>query len=125
MTLFLFKAIGLHFLIIGLSVVLNKKVYKKLIKELAKEPSLLNFIFGFITLIVGILMVLAHNTWSSFPEILVSLYAWIALIKGTTLLVFPTLYKKAIRKMDRDSVLNFVGLVYLALGLYVTYTAFS
>lgn len=125
MTIFLFKSIGLYFLIIGLSILLNKKTYKKLVKELSKDPGLLNFVFGFITLIIGILMVVAHNQWDNFPQILVSLYGWIALIKGATLLIFPNIYKKLVKKLDSDLYLSFTGFLYLALSLLVAYIVFS
>ncbi|MBT6843213.1 MAG: hypothetical protein HOA17_05380 [Candidatus Melainabacteria bacterium] len=125
MTLYLFKVIGLYFLIIGLSVLINPKIYKQLIKELSGPSSLLKFVFGFIALVIGILMVTAHNSWNNFAEILVSLYGWISLIKGATLLTMPEIYRKLISKLHNDQYLNYTGIFYLVLGLYITYSSFA
>ena len=70
-------------------------------------------------------MVTAHNAWSTFPEILVSLYGWIALVKGAMLLTFPDMHRQFIKKVNNDEFLNFTGLFYVLLGAYVLYTAFA
>jgi len=124
MTLFLFKAIGLYFVIVGISVLANKKAYLKLTKELSSDQKPMNLMFGFITLIIGILMVLSHNTWNAFPEILVSLYGWIALIKGISILALPSFYQKSVAKMSNEKTLKMIALFYIAFGCYVCYLAF-
>ncbi|MDD9898023.1 MAG: hypothetical protein OXU45_03380 [Candidatus Melainabacteria bacterium] len=93
-------------------------------KELSGEAGLLVFVFGFISLIIGILMVCAHNLWGNFQEILVSLYGWIALIKGSLLLIKPAGYKKIVQKCNNDGYLRFVSIFYTAFGLYCCYLAF-
>lgn len=124
MTELLLKVIGLYFLIYSASIILNKDRYKQLMKEFLGQSAFPSFLVGFLALIIGLLILVPHNTWSTLPEIIVSLYGLLALLKGVFLLLFPAKMEKLAEACCNDTYLNLVGPVMLLIGLYITYLAY-
>lgn len=127
MTIFLLKVIGLYMLIVGIAMLMNKKLYKKMMKELSSDSSSLTIsIFGFLSLVIGLMIVLSHNLWGSVPQIIISLIGWLSLFKGATLLIFPDKHRKLCKKVaSKDKHFDLYCWLVLILGAYITYMAFQ
>ncbi|MFH1012402.1 MAG: hypothetical protein V1760_01510, partial [Candidatus Peregrinibacteria bacterium] len=88
-SLFIAKILGLVYLVVGVGMLLNKAYYEKMMKDFTKESGLLYF-GGAATLVIGYLMVTHHNVWTGpWWVVLVTVFSWLALVKGVMLLVFP------------------------------------
>lgn len=87
---FLAKALGLYLFILSTAMLSNMPQFVASINMLiVNEPAM--FVAGFITLIIGILLVVAHNFWQWHWRLLVTILAWLTLIKGIILLNYPDL----------------------------------
>lgn len=87
-SIFLGRALGLYLLIISLSMLFNHRVFFSTFQQWIQEPSIIT-LTAFISIILGILMVLVHNVWVADWRIVITLLAWLTLIKGIVRLNFP------------------------------------
>jgi hypothetical protein len=85
---FLSKVIGLYEVIIGLVMLKNMNLFASNIQAMINDEPLMIYI-GCVTLIMGLLMVVSHNIWQWSWQVMVTIVAWIVLIKGAAILLFP------------------------------------
>jgi len=88
-TRFLCRLLGLYCLIAALSMVLRREVFLETVTTLVHDAPLMFFV-GIITLLGGLALVLVHNRWEGGAHtVVVSLLAWITLLKGILFLFIP------------------------------------
>jgi len=87
LSIFIAQLYAVAFLAIGLGFFIAPKYYAKAYTEMMKDPSLF-LVWGIFALLAGFLIVTRHNVWHGGP-ILVTIFGWIALIKGFSLIVLP------------------------------------
>jgi cytochrome bd-type quinol oxidase subunit 2 len=90
---FLAKALGIYLLIVGLSMILNMQHFIRILNSLIHNEPLM-FVTGFFTLILGVLFVLSHNIWQWNWRVIITIIAWITLIKGASILLYPQFINK-------------------------------
>ncbi len=72
------------------------------------------FIIGFFSFIIGLITILLHNVWEANWSILVTIFGWIAIIKGITRIAFTsefTINSKSINSINIRWVLIFVTVI--------------
>ena len=79
---------GVVILTAALAALLRPNRMATILADFERSPGL-TFLGALLALILGLLMVTAHNLWSDIAAILVSLFGWIVLIKGILLLASP------------------------------------
>ena len=87
----------------------------------------LMWVTGVFTMMLGAAIVIAHNRWSggALPAI-VTLYGWIALVKGVTFVWLPApLQRSLYQAMHFEEYFYWYLLVALVLGAYTTYAGFK
>lgn len=52
------------------------------------------FIAGFFTLILGVLLVVSHNRWVWNWRVIITVIAWLTLIKGASIILYPIFIDK-------------------------------
>lgn len=87
-TLLLAQAIGLYLLFIGIIMVARASYYQQVLTHLKAGSSSI-VLAGSFGLILGIFLVLVHNIWIAESEVLITLIAWLVLIKSLLWLSFP------------------------------------
>lgn len=87
-SLFLGRALGIYLLIVGLSMLFNRKVFFDAFQQWNEQPGTIT-LTAFLSIMIGILMVLVHNVWVLDWRIIITLLAWLTLIKGVVRLNFP------------------------------------
>ena len=87
-SLFLGRALGIYLLIVSLSMLINHKVFFNTFQQWVEQPAVIT-LTAFISIMLGILMVLVHNVWVMDWRIVITLLAWLTLIKGVIRLNFP------------------------------------
>ncbi|WP_133135231.1 hypothetical protein [Legionella rowbothamii] len=87
---FLAKAIGAYLLIVSLSMFINMHSFVNLVNEMTRNEPLV-FVTGFFTLIIGILLVLSHNVWEWDWRVIITLIAWLTLLKGASIIFHPAM----------------------------------
>lgn len=126
MSVMLAKLLGPLLLIVGLGVLMNPSYIPAMIDEIAtgKQQTLL-FISGFFTTICGLLLVLAHNFWVANWSVIITILAWLTLVKGATIMLFPRWSMALTVAFKGKSGLFAVwGVVAVILGLVLSYYGF-
>ncbi|MCK5175544.1 MAG: hypothetical protein KAR47_19265 [Planctomycetes bacterium] len=119
----IFQVFGVLYAVIGVGMFLNQEFYKKLFLDFVESPAMMYF-GGIMALIVGYLLVTFHNVWVMNWTIIITVFGWIALIKGMTILIRPNwmidLTKAIISKegfLRIEAVfVTILGLLFLFLG---------
>lgn len=88
----------------GLVLVRRKVIFERL-WDMAGDRSF-TFLSGYIALILGLVTILTHNVWTQDWRLVVTLFGWVALIKGIVRIGFPELLNSGIKKFKKNSVLT-------------------
>ncbi|MCK5565146.1 MAG: hypothetical protein KAJ07_07855 [Planctomycetes bacterium] len=119
----IFQVFGVLYAVIGVGMFLNQEFYKKLFLDFVESPAMM-YIGGIMALIVGYLLVTFHNVWVMNWTVIITVFGWMALIKGMTILIRPNwmvdLTKAIISKegfLRIEAVfVTILGLLFLFLG---------
>jgi len=122
-SIFLAKAWGIYLVITCLAFLINRKNLERLIKEIEDEGFLM--LSGFIALLIGIVTVLLHNIWVADWRVIITIFGWLALIKGALRLFWPQIAVKTAKFWTKNSFLiSPMLLICLILGGYLLYLGF-
>jgi uncharacterized protein YjeT (DUF2065 family) len=114
-------ALAVAFIIVGLSHVLCGRRWQAFFEPIFKSPGG-PFCIAMYTLPVGLLIVFTHNVWSWDLGVIVTLYGWGSILKGTIYFLFPALPQKLITERIRSSrSFTQAGGVVLGLGLVLAF----
>lgn len=123
-SIFLAKVMGLYFIIISLSLLIIKNRMKSIISGIFRNSSL-QFVMGFIILIIGLLLVISHNIWTNSWQVLITIIAWLTLIKGILNLSFPKIIEKMTTPFLKSKILPYVSIMLnFLVGVFLCYHAF-
>ena len=114
---------GISLVIIPLALLVNQKYLKRLFAEVENEATM--FFWGMVSLVIGIAMVLAHNVWVQNWQVIITILAWLALLKGLALLFLPEYMKEWAKKMENKQWLPIALVVMVFVGLVITYLGFT
>jgi len=110
------QILGIGFVVLGLSMISNKKWTALAIEEIVKNQGLI-WLAGFITLILGATIVVLNNVWTFGLPLFITILGWLTLIKGTLILVFPNSTLSYYKKMNKGNIFVWGGVVVFILGL--------
>lgn len=117
------KVFGLTYLVMGLAFLLNQEYIRKIMKDAMKESAMF-FYGGVISLVIGLFMVLTHNVWELTAVGLVTLFGWIALVKGLLMLWAPQSVEGLAKNMLKSGMYWLWAVVAFAIGLFFVYAGF-
>ena len=120
---FLAELWGVSIVIISLALLTNEKHLKRIFSKIESEESL--FMWGFVSLIIGLAMVLSYNVWMQGWQLIITIFGWLALIKGVALLFFPEQMKKQAKKLENQQWLPVALVIFVFIGLVITYLGFT
>jgi len=122
-SIFLAKVLGLYFIITCLAVLINYKAVGKIIQAMAKDVSGV-FFEGFIALIIGLLIVVSHNIWTTDWRLIITIIGWITIVKGVARILAPNkVVTWGLKVYNRMAPVTFI--VLLTAGVYLTYIGFT
>ncbi len=125
-SIFLAKLMGLYFIIVGLFILIKHKSLRQMTYTLLKDKSSM-FVMSFFVIIMGLLLVLSHNIWTGGWRVIITVFSWIVLLKGLTMLFMrqSVAYKivKSFTKCQNWYIIY--GTIVLILGLYISSRGFS
>lgn len=123
-SIFLARVLAIYYIIISIALLCQAPRYKAVIGEMRDNQPLL-FLAGVLALILGAMMVVAHNIWVAAWPVLITLIAWSALIKGIVIVMFPQFYQNKITKFLACDRSYHVGMIItLLLGIFLAYEGF-
>jgi uncharacterized protein YjeT (DUF2065 family) len=110
---------GLMLVVIGLSHIVQPRVWADLFIDLLRKPHAGLYI-GMLTLPLGLLIVVGHNIWAWKIPVIVTLLGWGWTIKGSLYLMYPaTPQKVAPRHLAHPERFAIAGAAIVALGAVV------
>jgi len=115
-SIFFAQMLGIMFIVLGLSMVFNKKFTTLAIDEITKNHGII-WLAGLITLMLGSTMVILNNIWTSGLPLFITILGWLTLIKGATILIFPNFTFSYYKKMNKGSIFVWGGIFVFILGL--------
>jgi hypothetical protein len=80
--------IGAFLLLLNLAMLLNRNYYKKCIASTENSPAF-TYTLGLFSLILGLIIVGAHNEWILNWSVLITVTGWLLLLQGVGRLFFP------------------------------------
>ena len=115
-SLFLAKLIGPLFLAVGVGLIANAAVYRKLAEEALASLALI-YLSGLLTMTAGMAIVLAHNVWAMHWSVLITLLGWLAAIGGAVRIVMPQGTQRIGRKfLKHPQGMIIAAAIWLAVG---------
>ncbi len=108
-SLFLAKILGPYITIIALAFLFNPKLYQKILDDFCKNSALI-YLSGVFAFLFGLLIVLFHHVWVSWP-VVITVFGWVGLIKGIWLIIFPNTLMKFIPIYQRKTSIITIGLI--------------
>ena len=97
--------------------------YRKIAADLFSNAGL-TYLAGFITVIIGLLIVTFHNRWTKNWTVLITILGWLALAKGIFLVAFPQFIQSLSERMFTDLGSRIFPYASLCLGLLFAYFGF-
>jgi uncharacterized membrane protein HdeD (DUF308 family) len=97
--------------------------YRKIADDLFSNSGL-TYLAGFITVIVGLLIVTYHNRWTKNWTVLITILGWLALVKGIFLITLPQFVQSLSQRMFTDFGSRVFPYASLCLGLLFAYFGF-
>jgi hypothetical protein len=87
-SIYLAKLIGPVALAVGLALAFNAATFRAMANEFLTSHALI-FVSGFLTLVAGVAILLAHNVWTADWRVIITLIGWLAIITGAIRLIAP------------------------------------
>lgn len=112
--------LGIFFVIAGISIVANGRATAAAVEESAANKGIM-FVWGILALLTGAVIVVFNNVWTSGLTLLVTILGWLALIKGTFILLFPGVAAGFYKKYGKRGTLVAAGVIMVVLGLVLLY----
>jgi hypothetical protein len=85
--------------------------------DLAGSKGLL-WVTGFMTFVMGMVIVALYNVWSADWRVLVTLLGWLTVIKGAVIMLFPSSMILLYRRFLSDHLLSYSGTYAVYLGAF-------
>ena len=115
------EILGIMLTVTGLSLLASSKRAVTLINEVIGSSGLL-WVFGFIAMVLGIVILTFNNSWTSGNlQLLITVIGWLALLKGLFVLILPDAAIRLYRKCNKGGLIILAGFVALIIGLLLMY----
>lgn len=111
---------GIFFLVMGVAMVINSKAVAGAIEESVEHKGIV-FLWGTLALLSGAVVVVLNNNWMGGLALLVTILGWLAIIKGTFILLAPRAATALYKKFGHGGLMVFCGVVAFVLGLVLLY----
>lgn len=119
-SLFVAKVMGPIYLIVGVGMLLNREFYQRVMEDYPKNSALV-FFSGVFPLVLGVVILLLHNTWAANWTVLITIIGWGGLIKGIWLTVFPKTVQGFMKAyLKNKALLAIHSLIALVFGAFLT-----
>jgi len=124
-SLFLAQLIGLYSVVVGLSMLMERKMLMGIFQEIFSTRAL-SYVMGVLMLVMGLLLVLTHTVWQGTLSIVITVISWFVLVEAIIFLFFSQkILAKALIALNNTKIYYAISIVYLVLGVYLVYSGFG
>ncbi len=114
------QVLGILFVLVGLSMIFNSKAAASAIEESVQNKGIL-WLWGFLAVLIGAVVVVLNNAWTSGLPLLITILGWIALVKGVFILSCPKAAVSLYKRFNKSGTLMLCGIIALVFGLILLY----
>ncbi|MFA6292088.1 MAG: hypothetical protein WC637_09920 [Victivallales bacterium] len=124
MSVFIAKIAAVIYLSASLGGFSGRDYYRRISDDMFKNAAL-TYLMGFITAIIGVIIVDCHNLWVRDWTVMITVIGWLALIKGVLIIACPNLMQRLSEPFLAEKALKIFPYVTLLLGLVFAYFGFA
>jgi len=117
------QVFGIYMLVGGAALLMRKSELSNAVKEFTQSKADM-FFFGAMVLLFGLFVVLQHNIWDGTWRVLVTIFGWGALIKGMSLMLFPSFMKNMSKMFTKSNLYTLAGVLWILGGGYLVSQTF-
>ncbi len=121
---FLALVLGFYATLTSLACLVHQDRSKKTVSEFLGNHPLIA-LSGALSLMIGLLIVVSHNMWVGDGRVLITLIGWFAIVQGVARLFFPEHSAKLCKRIINGVGYQITLWVWLLLGLYLIWLAYS
>jgi len=120
-SLFIAKLLGPLYAFVGVALFFKRPMFRAILKDFISSPTLI-YLAGFMGLLAGLALVLAHNVWVLDWRLVITLVGWIAIMRAVVTMLLPHYIVFAgSRILERPELLLVAAVLNLAIGLTLSY----
>ena len=123
-SLFLAKFLGLYMIVASLLWLVRGQAFDRMVEAVMDDPGI-RALSGFLALIIGLAMVTSHSIWEPGWRGVITLFGYLALVKGVWLLGWPEAAMSVTRVMVRPPWRIALVVILLPLGGWLTWVGFT
>ena len=121
---FMARLIGPLFVVLGIGVLLNQKLYTDMIGQAVLVPVLI-YLFGMLALAAGVAMLNGYRRWTFDWRIIITILGWLLVIAGVVRIVLPGVAAAAaISIYSGSAAMGIAGAVVLVLGGFLSFEGY-
>lgn len=113
------KVLGTYFVVSGLFLVFRGKTVPHLLKDFFDHPAIV-YLAGVILIFLSSIFLIQSNIWDGTWRTIITIIAWVTLIKGIAYILFPEALRAFVSKKLLET-LNVYGVVAILAGLALFY----
>ena len=122
-SILLARIISVVYVSAALGAIFSANHYRRLPDDLFSNAGL-TYVAGFMTVVMGILIVHYHNTWTKSWPVLITVIGWGALLKGVAIIVMPQVVHRVSTALWFERGVAAFPYVAICLGLLFGYFGF-
>jgi drug/metabolite transporter (DMT)-like permease len=111
---------GIFFVVIGVAMAVSSKAIASALEESVEHKGMM-LMWGILALLIGAVVIVLNNIWTTGLPLLVTILGWLALLKGTFILLAPAAATSLYKKFGKSGMVVFVGVVVFVIGLVLLY----
>ena len=120
----IFQIFSVVYLAIGIGMLINPDFYKNMFTDFVGNTGVL-YIGGMMALVVGLLIVMFHNTWTKDFSVIITVIGWLALIKGIVILILPkTMVSLAKSIVNSSNFMKVEAILVIIVGIFFSFLGF-
>lgn len=113
----IFQIFSIVYIVVGIGILINPGFYKQLFEDFFENAAVL-YLGGVMALVFGCLIIAFHNTWAMDLSVIITIFGWLALIKGILILIRPKIMIALSKSMvKKESFLKIEAIAVFILGL--------
>lgn len=118
------RLIGPCVILLAVAVLSNRKAVARIPQELQQSAALTG-VTGLVTFAAGLAIVLVHNVWAADWRAIITVFGWVMLIKGASLLILPHIVLRTGNVFIKNpGVVTAPWTIMLAIGAFLTFKGF-
>ena len=117
------RAVAVIYLAVAAGALIRKNYFSDIMSGLSSNMALL-YLSGMLATLIGIVIIHAHNAWTSDWTVLITVVGWAALIKGVVIIACPDFFRARLAFWSLPIINRILPWLCLALGALFAYCGF-